>query len=67
MILGVRKFFIITVSKRTTMFVVYSKSKAVADPGEGPGGGAISGHRIDYNGVGALRGQRHIPSKNQPK
>ena len=22
------------------------------------------GQRIDYNGVGALRGQRHIPSKN---
>ena len=22
------------------------------------------GHRIDYNGVGAMRGQRHIPSKN---
>ena len=32
------------------MFVVYVKSKAVADPGEGPagGGGSISGHRIDY-------------------
>ena len=26
--------------------------------------GSIIGHRIDYNGVGALRGQRHIPSKN---
>ena len=25
--------------------------------------GSIIGHRIDYNGVGALRGQRHIPSK----
>ena len=25
------------------------------------------GHRIDYNGVGALRGQWHIPSKNLPK
>ena len=24
-------------------------------------------HRIDYNGVGALRGQRHIHSKNLPK
>ena len=29
--------------------------------------GYIIGHRIDYNGVGALRGQRHIPSKNKPK
>ena len=29
--------------------------------------GAIIGHRIEYNGVGALRGQRHIPSKKQPK
>ena len=28
-------------------------------------GVCIIGHRIDYyNGVGALRGQRHIPSKN---
>ena len=25
---------------------------------------SIIGHTIDYNGVGALRGQRHIPSKN---
>ena len=24
------------------------------------------GHRTDYNGVGALRGQRHIPSKINP-
>ena len=29
--------------------------------------GSIIGHRIDYSGVGALRGQRHIPSKNLPK
>ena len=29
--------------------------------------GCIIGHRIDYNGVGALRGQRHIPSKSQPE
>ena len=29
--------------------------------------GSIIGHRIDYNGVGALRGQQHIPSKNLPK
>ena len=29
--------------------------------------GSKIGHRIDYNGVGALRGQRHIPSKNLPK
>ena len=26
--------------------------------------GSIIGHRIDYNGVGALRGQQHTPSKN---
>ena len=26
--------------------------------------GSTIGQRIDYNGVGALRGQRHIPSKN---
>ena len=25
--------------------------------------GSITGHKIDYNGAGALRGQRHIPSK----
>ena len=25
--------------------------------------GSIIGRRIDYNGVGALRGQRHIPCK----
>ena len=29
--------------------------------------GSIIGHRIDYNGVGALRGQQHIPSKSLPK
>ena len=27
----------------------------------------IIGNRIHYHGVGALRGQRHIPSKNLPK
>ena len=26
--------------------------------------GSIFGHRIDFKGVGVLRGQRHIPSKN---
>ena len=30
-------------------------------------GSIIIGHRIDYNGVGAPRGQWHIPSKNLPK
>lgn len=25
--------------------------------------GSLTGHRIDYNGLGALRSQRHIPSK----
>ena len=29
--------------------------------------GSIIGHRIDYNGVGALRVQRHIPNKNLAK
>ena len=29
--------------------------------------GSIIGQKIDYNGVGALRGQRHIPSKYLPK
>ena len=29
--------------------------------------GSIIGQRIDYNGVGALRGQQHIPSKNLPQ
>ena len=29
--------------------------------------GSITGHKIDYNGAGALRGQRHIPSKTEPK
>ena len=28
--------------------------------------GSIIGHKIDYNGVGAPRGQRHIPSKSYP-
>ena len=28
---------------------------------------SIIGHRIDYNGVRALRGQRHISSKNLAK
>ena len=29
--------------------------------------GSIIGHKIDYNGVRVLRGQRHISSKNWPK
>ena len=29
--------------------------------------GSIIGHRIDYNGLGALRGERHIPSKMFPE
>ena len=28
--------------------------------------GPIIGHRIDENGVGALRGQRHVPAKIYP-
>ena len=28
---------------------------------------SITGHRIDHNGVGALRGQQQIPSKTWPK
>ena len=26
--------------------------------------GSMFGHRIDYNGVGVLKDQRHIPSEN---
>ena len=29
--------------------------------------GSIIGHKIDYGGVGVLRVQWHIPSKNLPK
>ena len=29
--------------------------------------GSITGHKIDYDGARALRGQRHIPSKTEPK
>ena len=29
--------------------------------------GSMTGHRIDYNGVGVQRSQGHIPSKNWPK
>ena len=29
--------------------------------------GSITGHKIDYNGAGAMRGQLHIPSKTEPK
>ena len=29
--------------------------------------GSIAGHRIDYNGVGVMRGQRHIPNQTSPK
>ena len=28
--------------------------------------GSIIGHKLDYDGVGVLRGQWHIPSKNYP-
>lgn len=28
--------------------------------------GSIIGHRRDYNGVGALRGQQHIPENIDP-
>ena len=28
--------------------------------------GSMFGHRIDYNGVGVLRGQRHDPAKINP-
>ena len=28
--------------------------------------GSITGHQIHYNGVGVVRGQRRIPSKNDP-
>ena len=26
--------------------------------------GSVTGHKIDYNGIGILKAQRHIPSKN---
>ena len=29
--------------------------------------GSLIAHRIDYNGVAALRGQQHMTSKNKPK
>ena len=29
--------------------------------------GSIDGHRLDYNGIGVLEGQRHIPSKTWPE
>ena len=29
--------------------------------------GSIIGHSIDYNGVGALRGQGHIPTQNKTR
>ena len=29
--------------------------------------GSIIGHRVDYNEVGVLRGQWHIPDKDWPK
>ena len=29
--------------------------------------GSIIGHTIDYGGLGVLRGQWHVPSKNLPK
>ena len=29
--------------------------------------GSLTGHKIDYNGAGALRGQGHKPSKTEPK
>ena len=29
--------------------------------------GSVTGHKIDYNGAGVMRGQRHIQSKTEPK
>jgi len=79
---GVRQFFILTVSKRTRIFVYcrwkvkcssfnqkngsIHKKKKVTNSGSRKLHicpkvtklGSIIGHRIDYNGVGALRGQR---------
>ena len=67
----VRQFFIFTVSKRTTMFVLQMKSKMFFIQSKKKGSihknrklGSVVGHRIDYNGVGVLRGQLHIPSKS---
>ena len=75
--LGVRQFLIFTVSKRTRMFVLQMKSKVFFIQSKKLKATklvsrklhicprvTIIGHRIDYNGIGALRGQRHIASKN---
>ena len=85
--LGVRPFFIFTVSKRTSMSVLQIKSKVFFIQSKKwvnsskkkatrlglrklhicakvTKMGSIISYRIDYNGVRALRGQRHIPSKN---
>ena len=59
---GVRLFFIFTVSKRTRMFV-NQKNGCVHICPKVTKMGSIIGHRVDYNGVRALRGQGHIPNK----
>ena len=62
--------------KRTRMFVLQMKSKALAIQSKKWVNsqkwkvtklGSVIGHRIDYNGIGVLRGQLYIPSKNKPK
>ena len=78
LIFGVRQLFIFMASKRTIMFVLGVRSKVTMlglqklhTCAKVTKMGSMTGHRIDYNGVGALRGalrgQRHIPSKNWPK
>ena len=69
----VKQFFIFTVSKRTRMYecLYCSVLHSILKMGQFiklefkvTKMGSLTGHRIDYNGVGALRGQWHIPSKN---
>ena len=77
LIFGVRQLVIFTVSKWTRIFVLWVKSEVFFIQVTKLGSSqklhicpkvikmeSITGHRIDYNGVGALRGQRHISSKN---
>ena len=64
LIFGVRQFFILAVSKRTRMFVDKLGSQKLHICPKVTEMGSKIGHRIGCNWVGALRGQRHIPSKN---
>ena len=75
---GVRQFFIFMVSKKVKCSSFNLKNGSIPknrkcvswDPENYMFAqtmtrmGSNIGHRIDYNGVGGLRGQQHIPSKN---